>query len=1120
MSDKLVLDDKTIPFNGGLISAVERVLLPSGAFSTLQNYRWNHPGFIQRKGQIEHCSEGDTSKETVTIFQLSKGGIDELRTFRQLVGGSVQEATNDAPSTTSGVFGSDVLAAKDNSIPASWGVINDFLLYSDGVRQHQVYGGDNQPVKAFIVYDGTPIIPVIPQIGNDYVIEVTDGVDTTVAVLDLLGTITEGKAFYIMSSVPTADINFVISAINGTAAVLGVEYWNGIWTDVSGLNDGTDNSGDTLGQSGAVTWTLPSDELPTYQFGRSGFWYRFYITGEDSDTKLLLHGDGDDASTIITDTMNNHIVTANADAQIDTAQSKFGGASILFDGTGDNLSIPNSTDLYPTVDGDFTLDCWIRLNANGKQQAIYSATDNGTTQPTFHLSINSSNYLISTVGNNGCSGGWTSTANNNALSVNTWYHVECGINRTTDLIQLFVGGTEVTYSTQDSLAADLGLCAGAVVDIRVGSEEPVANSFDGWIEELRVSQTLRHDSNFTPETTPYASLTLDSEVEISAVSYDTTWQDIRNVWDGVFQDAIEAQVYSTATAGYRIYGTGAIVINKLGTGDYVYFATIYPISGFYLDPGATPNKLGVTITTDGDMDFIDGGDGTDTIIWRGNGLLDAGFEAGMSITITSTDTNNYEFIPISVTSSTMVVPTGTVTAEADQTGTLTFGPRIVSIDSVETWEGTDWGGVTSLDDSSNGISKQGFVTWNRTSITPEKTHFNDTQYHAYWYRFKVDAEITGNVNIGILTMPYHSMDEFGISMSNGVWKDRAILSFDRFGKFIYLSATDNMMMLNGLDFGVLEAGDGRSNKVRAIIKFYNELIVLQAEKGAAGGCTTLFEGFSPETFGKLLLSSQIGIMNAKCIETIDGVLTSTETDVAIKTITFWLSRYGMIACDGTVLSIISDDVRNYFDPLDDNSIRRGYEDKMWLKYDSAYNVIRVGLVTGDSATTCNTFLVFDRITGKFGTDTLGQNLSCMAEVEAASGDVMVLQLGGGATDGKVHQLNQTDDDGDTPIDADLVMELDGKGVMMKLQQIILRVKSLASGELTITTAINGNVPDDHEQIAPMTAKTVGDTYRRIVRMMNKIQSDHFSIRIRNNEANTAPHLEDVAIKTGKTENNT
>ena len=64
------------------------------------------------------------------------------------------------------------------------------------------------------------------------------------------------------------------------------------------------------------------------------------------------------------------IVTANGNARITTGQSEFGGASGLFDGSGDYLSTPDSADWYFGT-GDFTIDFWVRFNALPGSGTIY-----------------------------------------------------------------------------------------------------------------------------------------------------------------------------------------------------------------------------------------------------------------------------------------------------------------------------------------------------------------------------------------------------------------------------------------------------------------------------------------------------------------------------------------------------------------------------------------------------------------------------------------------------------------------------------------------------------------------------------------------------------------------------
>lgn len=87
---------------------------------------------------------------------------------------------------------------------------------------------------------------------------------------------------------------------------------------------------------------------------------------DDVYTVALLHMNGADASTTFTDE-SGKTWTANGNAQIDTAQSVFGGASGLFDGTGDFISSADSNDWQ--FDGgsnsnEWTADFRIRFNGD------------------------------------------------------------------------------------------------------------------------------------------------------------------------------------------------------------------------------------------------------------------------------------------------------------------------------------------------------------------------------------------------------------------------------------------------------------------------------------------------------------------------------------------------------------------------------------------------------------------------------------------------------------------------------------------------------------------------------------------------------------------------------------
>jgi hypothetical protein len=80
-----------------------------------------------------------------------------------------------------------------------------------------------------------------------------------------------------------------------------------------------------------------------------------------SNVSLLLHMDGTNGSTTFTDSSSNNLtVTPSGNAQISTAQSKFGGASGLFDGTGDYLTISASS-LFNFGTGALTIEMFFRI---------------------------------------------------------------------------------------------------------------------------------------------------------------------------------------------------------------------------------------------------------------------------------------------------------------------------------------------------------------------------------------------------------------------------------------------------------------------------------------------------------------------------------------------------------------------------------------------------------------------------------------------------------------------------------------------------------------------------------------------------------------------------------------
>ena len=90
-------------------------------------------------------------------------------------------------------------------------------------------------------------------------------------------------------------------------------------------------------------------------------------------TKLsfLSHFDGVDGSTTFTDETGKSIVPYG-DTKISSTQSKFGGSSAYFDGSGDYLAIAASND-FEFGAGDFTVECWFRVPNITGNKALFSS---------------------------------------------------------------------------------------------------------------------------------------------------------------------------------------------------------------------------------------------------------------------------------------------------------------------------------------------------------------------------------------------------------------------------------------------------------------------------------------------------------------------------------------------------------------------------------------------------------------------------------------------------------------------------------------------------------------------------------------------------------------------------
>lgn len=219
---------------------------------------------------------------------------------------------------------------------------------------------------------------------------------------------------------------------------------------------------------------------------------------DDAYTISLLHMNGADTSTTFTDE-SGKTWTASGNAQIDTAQLKFGSASGLFDGSGDYISSADSVDWTPS--GNFTIDQWVRWNTlptSGSYQAIFSQAENTSNAWLMFLLNSAGTYqLIFRV----ISGSTTiiDVSRNITVSTGTWYHI--AITRSGNDFRLFLGGTQ-----QGATVTDADAIPNYAASFILGAYNS-SNYFNGWRDEFRFSQTARWTANFTPPVAEYEPAT-------------------------------------------------------------------------------------------------------------------------------------------------------------------------------------------------------------------------------------------------------------------------------------------------------------------------------------------------------------------------------------------------------------------------------------------------------------------------------------------------------------------------------------------------------------------------------------------------------------------------------------
>jgi len=221
-------------------------------------------------------------------------------------------------------------------------------------------------------------------------------------------------------------------------------------------------------------FTPPTAALPTTASSTVADPYYNY-------TSLLLHMDGANASTNFADSGPSALtVTAVGNAQISTSQSKYGGASGYFDGSGDYVSIPSSS-LFAFGSGDFTIEFWLKTTDTAG--GLLNLT--GGTTGYWQLSLyNGSLYWQTT----------RDTTNLHIISATSvldgaWHHIAVTRQGTTN--RVYFDGSQAASAT------DSTNYSGSGGSLFIGRDS-AGSDLNAYIDDLRITKYARYTSAFTP----------------------------------------------------------------------------------------------------------------------------------------------------------------------------------------------------------------------------------------------------------------------------------------------------------------------------------------------------------------------------------------------------------------------------------------------------------------------------------------------------------------------------------------------------------------------------------------------------------------------------------------------
>jgi hypothetical protein len=288
---------------------------------------------------------------------------------------------------------------------------------------------------------------------------------------------------------------------------------------------------------------------------------------------------GQQNNTFLDSSTNNFTITRNGTATQGSVTpywpngywgNYFGGSADFINGTSASLAFGT---------GNFTLEAWIYVNALAATNGVVSTLP-VTGGPGVGLNVLTSGVLRASIGNSGAASDFNSSS---TISIGTWYHV--AFVRSGSSVNVYINGTSVASGTNSSSIP--------TTDFIVGRSYTnlAAGYCNGYISNVRITNTAVYTGAFTPSTTPLTAVSGTILLTSQSNRFRDNSASPLTISTGgtpqvqAFQPFSPAASYTAAAYGGSGYFGGSSYLTApdnavfdFGSGDFTIEAWIWPTS--------------------------------------------------------------------------------------------------------------------------------------------------------------------------------------------------------------------------------------------------------------------------------------------------------------------------------------------------------------------------------------------------------------------------------------------------------------------------------------------------------------------------------------------------------------